>query len=201
MEKCIACGLCSEKCPKKVRNEYDGGLCDRKAIYVKYVQAVPLKYAIDDTQCLFLTKGKCKLCEKTCPTGAIRYDDTPREMTLKVGAVIMANGCETYNPKAHDAYGYGKSPNIVTSLEFERILSASGPYGGHLVRPSDKKEPKKSPGCSASAPGPAYRRQGVLLIGLLHLCDQRGRAGQGAQQGAARYRYILYGYPHPWERF
>ena len=143
MEKCIACGLCAEKCPKKVRNEYDGGLCDRRAIYVKYVQAVPLKYAIDDTQCLFLTKGKCKLCEKTCPTGAIRYDDTPREMTLKVGAVIMANGCETYNPKAHDAYGYGKSPNIVTSLEFERILSASGPYGGHLVRPSDKKEPKK----------------------------------------------------------
>lgn len=143
MEKCIACGLCSEKCPKKVRNEYDGGLRDRKAIYVKYVQAVPLKYAIDDTQCIFLTKGKCKLCEKTCPTGAIRYDDTPKEMTLKVGAVILANGCETYNPKAHDAYGYGKSPNIVTSLEFERILSASGPYGGHLVRPSDKKEPKK----------------------------------------------------------
>ncbi len=143
MEKCIACGLCSEKCPKKVRNEYDGGLCDRKAIYVKYVQAVPLKYAIDDTQCLFLTKGKCKLCEKTCPTGAIRYDDTPKEMTLKVGAVIMANGCETYSPKAHDAYGYSRSPNIVTSLEFERILSASGPYGGHLVRPSDRKEPKK----------------------------------------------------------
>ena len=143
MEKCIACGLCAEKCPKKVRNEYDGGLRDRRAIYVKYVQAVPLKYAIDDTQCLFLTKGKCKLCEKTCPTGAINYDDKPKEITLKVGAVILANGCETYNPKAHDAYGYGKSPNIVTSLEFERILSASGPYGGHLVRPSDKKEPKK----------------------------------------------------------
>jgi heterodisulfide reductase subunit A len=143
MDKCIACGLCSEKCPKKVKNEYDSGLNDRKAIYVKYAQAVPLKYAIDDTQCIFLTKGKCKACEKFCPAGAINYNDKAKDMTLHVGAVILSNGCETYDPEPHDVYGYGKSANIVTSLEFERILSASGPYGGHLVRPSDKKEPKK----------------------------------------------------------
>jgi heterodisulfide reductase subunit A len=143
MDKCIACGLCSEKCPKKVKNEYDSGLNDRKAIYVKYAQAVPLKYAIDDTQCIFLTKGKCRACEKFCPAGAINYDDKARDMTLHVGAIILSNGCEAYDPRPHDVYGYGKSPNIVTSLEFERILSASGPYGGHLVRPSDKKEPKK----------------------------------------------------------
>ncbi len=143
MEKCIACGLCAEKCPKKVSNEYDGGLRDRKAIYVKYAQAVPLKYAIDATQCIYLTKGKCRACEKFCPTCAIDFKDQLKELTLQVGAVILANGCETYDPKGHDAYGYGKSPNILTSLEFERILSASGPYGGHLVRPSDHKEPKK----------------------------------------------------------
>jgi heterodisulfide reductase subunit A2 len=143
MEKCIACGLCSEKCPKKVPDEYDAGLRDRRAIYVKYAQAVPLKYAIDGTQCIFLTKGKCGACKKICPTGAINYDDKLKEMTLKVGAVIMANGCETYDPKTHDTYGYGKLPNVITSLEFERILSASGPCGGHLVRPSDEKEPKK----------------------------------------------------------
>ncbi len=142
-DKCIACGLCAEKCPKKVSNEYDGGLANRKAIYVKYAQAVPLKYAIDDTQCIYLTKGKCRACEKLCPTGAISYNDQVKEMTLKVGAVILANGAPTYDPKAHDPYGYTKSANIVTSLEFERILSASGPYGGHLVRPSDHVEPKK----------------------------------------------------------
>lgn len=143
LDKCIACGLCSDKCPKKVLNEYDGGLTQRKAIYVKYAQAVPLKYAIDDTQCLFLTKGKCRACEKFCPAGAINYEDQAKDMTLNVGAIIMAGGCEPYDPKTHDVYGYGSSPNIVTSLEFERILSSSGPYGGHLVRPSDKKEPRK----------------------------------------------------------
>ena len=143
MDKCIACGACAEKCPKKVENDYDGGLSDRKAIYVKYAQAVPLKYAIDPTQCIFLTRGKCRACEKFCPSDAINFNDEPKEMTLHVGAVILANGSETYDPKPHDVYGYSKSPDIVTSLEFERILSASGPYGGHLVRPSDKKEPKK----------------------------------------------------------
>ena len=143
MEKCIACGACAEKCPKKVSNEYDSGMGKRKAIYVKYAQAVPLKYAIDPEQCIKLTKGKCGNCEKICPTGAIRYDDQEKQLKLQVGAVIVADGSKTYDPAQHDTYGYGKNPNVVTSLEFERILSASGPYGGHMVRPSDKKEPKK----------------------------------------------------------
>ncbi|WP_435546915.1 FAD-dependent oxidoreductase [Desulfobacterium sp. N47] len=143
MNKCIACGLCAEKCPKKVINEYDGSLSKRKAIYVKYAQAVPLKYAIDPDNCLFLTKGKCRACEKFCPADAINFDDQPKDMTLNVGAIILSGGCKTYDPKLHDVYGYSKSSDIITSLEFERILSASGPYGGHMVRPSDKKEPKK----------------------------------------------------------
>ena len=143
MDKCIACGACAEKCPKKVPNEYDAGLEKRKAIYVKYAQAVPLKYAIDPEYCIKLTKGKCGNCEKICPAGAINYDDKERHINLNVGAVIMSAGSETYNPLDHDTYGYGKNKNVVTSLEFERILSASGPYGGHMVRPSDKKEPEK----------------------------------------------------------
>ncbi len=143
MDKCIACGLCAEKCPKKVPNEYDGGLINRKAIYVKYAQAVPLKYAIDAEQCLYLTKGKCRACEKFCPSGAINFEDQKKELTIKVGSVIMAQGGEAFDPAIHDTYGYKKYPNIVTSLEFERILSSSGPYGGHLVRPSDHKEPEK----------------------------------------------------------
>ena len=143
MDKCIACGACAEKCPKKVDNEYDAGLAKRKAIYVKYAQAVPLKYAIDPEYCIKLTKGKCGNCEKICPAGAIRYDDQERHINLNVGAVIVSDGSETYDPAKHDTYGYTKNKNIVTSLEFERILSASGPYGGHMVRPSDKKEPRK----------------------------------------------------------
>ncbi len=143
MEKCIACGACTEKCPKKVTNEYEGGLSKRKAIYVKYAQAVPLKYAIDPQHCIYLTKGKCGVCEKICPAQAIDYKDRVRDITLNVGAIIISSGCEPYDPENHDVYGYRRSKNIVTSLEFERVLSSSGPYGGHLVRPSDGKEPKK----------------------------------------------------------
>jgi len=143
VDKCIACGLCAEKCPKKVPDEYDANLVKRKAIYVKYAQAVPLKYAIDAEQCIYLTKGKCRACEKFCPSGAINFDDQEKEVVLKVGSVVLAQGGEAFDPGTHDTYGYMKYPNIVTSLEFERILSASGPYGGHLVRPSDQKEPEK----------------------------------------------------------
>ena len=143
VDKCIACGLCAEKCPKKVPNEYDAGLIKRKAIYVKYAQAVPLKYAIDPDQCIYLIKGKCQACEKFCPSQAIDFEDQKKELTLNVGSVVLAPGSEAFDPGIHDTYGYKKYPNIVTSLEFERILSASGPYSGHLVRPSDQKEPEK----------------------------------------------------------
>lgn len=141
--KCIACGLCAGKCPTKVDNEYDAGLAKRKSIHVKYAQAVPLKYAIDPTHCIFLTKGRCKVCEKLCPAKAINFEDKERELTIQAGAIILSTGCEVFDPKVYDVYGYQRSPNIVTSLEFERMLSASGPLGGHLVRASDKKEPKK----------------------------------------------------------
>ena len=143
LDKCIACGLCAEKCPRKVANEQDGGLGQRKAIYVQYAQAVPLKYVIDPQECIYLIKGKCKACEKFCPTGAIRFDDRESELTLKVGAVVLAQGGQTFDPAVYDTFGYQSHPNIVTALEFERILSSSGPYGGHLVRPSDGREPRK----------------------------------------------------------
>ena len=143
MDKCIACGLCAEKCPKKVADAYDGGLSKRKAVYVQYAQAVPLKYAIDAEQCIYLQRGKCKACEKFCPADAIAFDDQKEEITLNVGAVVLASGSQTFDPRTYDTFGYSNSANIVTSLEFERILSASGPYGGHLVKPSDNSEPEK----------------------------------------------------------
>ena len=144
IDKCIACGLCAEKCPKKVVNEYDASLGKRKAIYVKYAQAVPLKYVIDPENCIyFVKKGRCKACEKHCPTGAVNFADEEKELSINVGAVVLASGCEVFDPAIRDIYGYNRSPNVVTSLEFERMLAATGPYSGHLVRPSDEKEPKK----------------------------------------------------------
>jgi heterodisulfide reductase subunit A len=143
MDKCIACGACAEKCPKKVSNAYDAGLAKRKAVYVQYAQAVPLKYTIDADQCIYFLKGKCKACEKFCPTDAITFDDQKKDKALNVGAIVLASGSETFDPSTYDTFGYSNSANIVTSLEFERILSASGPYSGHLVRPSDKSEPEK----------------------------------------------------------
>jgi len=142
VDKCIACGICAQKCPKKVISEYDAGLIKRKSIYVKYAQAVPLKYAIDEN-CIFFKNGKCKACEKFCPADAINFEDQPKEITINAGAIIIAPGCSVFDPATYDIYGYKKSQNIVTSLEFERILAATGPFSGHLVRPSDKKEPEK----------------------------------------------------------
>lgn len=126
MNKCIACGACVEKCPKKVDNDYNAGLNKRKAIYVEYDQAVPLKFAIDAENCIKLTKGKCGLCEKTCPTGAINYDDKPETVKLNVGSVVLAPGFKAFDPSVFDTYQYTKFPNVVTALEFERLLSASG---------------------------------------------------------------------------
>jgi len=144
LEKCIGCGVCAEKCPKKVPDAFNQGLGQRKAAYVLYPQAVPLKYAIDKENCIYFKKGgKCKACEKFCPTGAVELDQKDQIRDLEVGAVILTPGFQTFDPSNYQSYHYAHFPNVVTSLEFERILSASGPFGGHLVRPSDHMEPKK----------------------------------------------------------
>ena len=143
VDKCIACGTCAEKCPRKVTDEYNAGLINRKAAYIRYPQAVPLKYLIDEGHCIYFEKGKCRACEKFCPADAVDFDQKEREITIDVGAIILASGFQPYNPSINDTYQYGRFPNVVTSLEFERILSASGPYQGHLVRPSDENEPRK----------------------------------------------------------
>jgi heterodisulfide reductase subunit A len=103
---------------------------------------VPLKYAIDPDHCLYLTRGKCRACEKFCPTNAINFEDTERTLSLKVGSVILAPGFEPYDPSGVDLYGYGVFPDVVTGMEYERLLSSSGPCMGHLERPSDGREPR-----------------------------------------------------------
>ena len=98
MSKCVGCGACVEKCPKKVDDVYNADLIKRKSIYVPYAQAVPLKYVIDPEHCLKLTKDKCGNCEKVCPAGAINYQDKDREFTLEVGSVILAPGISPFHP-------------------------------------------------------------------------------------------------------
>lgn len=141
MDKCIACGICAEKCPKKVDDEFNMSLSKRKAIYIPYGQTVPLKYSIDASSCLFLQKGKCRACEKFCPTGAINFDDTETVQTIQTGAVILSPGYSPFNPRQHDYTGYGSIPDVVTSMEYERMLSAGGPFMGHLLKPSNNQEP------------------------------------------------------------
>ena len=108
-----------------------------------YSQAVPLKYVIDREACIYFQKGKCRACEKFCPTEAIKFEEKEETTTLKVGSVILAPGFQTFDPSRYEALHFDKFPNVVTSLEFERMLSSTGPYLGHLKRPSDDKEPKK----------------------------------------------------------
>jgi heterodisulfide reductase subunit A2 len=142
--KCIACGACTEKCPKKVDSEYDAGTGKRKAIFVKYAQAVPLKYQIDPNTCIRLQKpGACGFCEKVCDAGAINFDDTEKMHRINVGAVVLAPGFEAYDPTEAKVWGYGVYKNVITSLQLERYLSASGPTEGHLIRPSDGKAVSK----------------------------------------------------------
>jgi len=144
MDRCIACGQCAEKCPQTVTDHhFNKGLGYRKAIYVRYPQAVPLKYRIDAANCIYLQKGQCRACEKVCPTGAIDFADQARSETLKVGSIILAPGARTFDPSGIRAWGFGTFPNVVTSSQVERLLSASGPSQGRLLRPGDGAPVKK----------------------------------------------------------
>jgi heterodisulfide reductase subunit A len=142
-DKCTGCGECMEKCPKKVPNEFNMKLDTRKAIYMPFLQAVPKKATIDRDNCIYLTKGKCKLCEKTCTRGAIEFEQKERIVALNVAAIIVATGFDFYDIRKIDEYGYGMYENIITAMEFERLICASGPTHGHLERPSDGSIPKR----------------------------------------------------------
>lgn len=142
-DKCVGCGLCADACPVKVDNEFDLGFGQRKAIYIPFPQAVPLKYTLDKEHCLHFKSGKCLLCVKACTNNAIDHTMQDEILTLKVGTIIVATGYETYVPMKKGVYKYWEYEDVITALELERLLNASGPTGGHLIRPSDGQTPKR----------------------------------------------------------
>ncbi|HJW76200.1 MAG TPA: 2Fe-2S iron-sulfur cluster-binding protein, partial [Thermoleophilia bacterium] len=155
-EACWTCGACDQVCPvgKKVSplsspneriplaNEYNLGLDDRPAVYIPYPQAVPNTAVIDPAACVRLSHDVCGVCEVVCEADAIVFDQREEEITIDVGAVVLAPGFDPYDPSRQGEYGYGRYPNILSALEYERMLSASGPSQGEVKRPSDGRHPK-----------------------------------------------------------
>ena len=160
-EACIACGACASVCPtghitldkikqhytlleaEPIPSEYEMGMAGRKPVYVPYAQAVPNTPAIDRSKCIHFKTGGCKICVDFCGVDAIDHSMQDEIIELNVGSIILAPGFEPFDPSKFDSYNYTRHPNVITSMEMERILSASGPTNGHLVRPSDHNEPKK----------------------------------------------------------
>jgi heterodisulfide reductase subunit A len=154
---CQTCGACYFVCPTKgikfeeitknrpipIRSEFDEGLRERPSIYIPFPQAVPNYAIIDKEHCVHLQTGECKICQEFCDADAINFDQKEEVIGINVGSIILSPGFDEYDAKKKSEYGYGRYENVVTSIEFERILSASGPFEGHVLRPGDKKEAKR----------------------------------------------------------
>jgi heterodisulfide reductase subunit A len=152
---CTGCGTCWQKCPEKLPSEFDQALGQRTAIYVPFAQAVPPKPVIDTEHCRymkyldFIEQGKegkkppqCRICEKLCPTGAIDWEQQDKVITEKAGAIVVATGYQTFDAAVYGEYGAGRYPDVITGLQLERLMNASGPTGGEVIRPSDGRHPK-----------------------------------------------------------
>jgi heterodisulfide reductase subunit A2 len=140
---CTGCGICQEKCPKKVIDEvYEAGLGYRKAVYTPFAQAVPNFPVMDKENCTYFIKGTCKACEKFCPTAAIDFNQQDEMINIDVGNIILATGYDLFDARRVSNYGYGRLPNVFTSLEFERLSNAAGPTSGNIVLRDGKTTPK-----------------------------------------------------------
>jgi len=140
---CNACGECAKICPVVHPDEYQMGLSTRKAIYIPFPQAVPCSYILDMDHCLGNNPIACGKCSDVCEKKAINYDDRDQIVVREVGAIIVAIGLDVYDPTEMDEYGYARFQNVITSMEFERLICAGGPTAGHFVRPSDNQRPKR----------------------------------------------------------
>jgi heterodisulfide reductase subunit A len=142
---CVACNACSEVCPTSVPSEFDAGISTRKAIYIPFPQAVPNSFLVDEKSCLWVTSGgkKCGACVKKCAKGAIHLDAKDEEVVLTVGNIVVATGYQVFDAARIERYGYGRLPNVLTSLEYERLTNASGPTGGNIVMKALKHNKRK----------------------------------------------------------
>ncbi|HLB70865.1 MAG TPA: CoB--CoM heterodisulfide reductase iron-sulfur subunit A family protein [Candidatus Methanoperedens sp.] len=140
---CTGCGECTARCPTKVPGEYDEGMGKRKAIYTLFPQAVPNVPVIDRANCVYITKGKCGICKKVCPAGAIDYELGDEIVEEEVGAVVVASGFDPFDPTSKEELGYGRYKNVITGLQLERLLHTAGPTKGEVIRPSDGAVPKR----------------------------------------------------------
>lgn len=141
--KCTGCGICTTKCPVRLPDPYNLGLSKTRCIRIPFPQAVPAVPIIEAAHCLYLARGKCGVCKKLCQADAIDYEQKAEDVALEVGSAILALGSDEFEATLKDEYGYHTFPNVVTSIELERLLSASGPTQGHIQRPSDGKEPAR----------------------------------------------------------
>lgn len=145
-DKCTGCGECMTKCPLgkigNIPSEFDRGLKNRPAIYMPFAQAVPAVPVIDRENCTYFKTGKCGVCSKLCPSKAIDYEQQDEIVTVKYGAIVVATGFDIINLDKFGEYAYNESPDVITSIELERLMNAAGPTGGHLERMSDHKQPK-----------------------------------------------------------
>jgi len=143
LDACTACGDCAKECPVVIPDEYQQGFSSRKAIYIPFPQAVPSAYILNMENCLGNNPIACGKCMEACDKDCIDYDMQDELVELEVGTIIVATGLDVYDPTALDEFGYTRYENVITSMEFERLICAGGPTGGHFMRPSDRERPKR----------------------------------------------------------
>jgi heterodisulfide reductase subunit A len=171
---CTGCGLCETKCPTKVISEFNQGMSMRTAIYKPFAQAVPAKPVIDADHCRKLKDGKCGVCAMVCPLKAINFEDTERTFTETYGAIVVATGYQLIEwQNLYPEYGGGKYQDVISGLQFERLVNASGPTEGHILRPSDHTEPKdvvivKCVGSRDKKKGKSYCSRACCMYGAKH---------------------------------
>jgi heterodisulfide reductase subunit A len=141
-DKCTGCTTCVKYCPVQYPDKFNQEISENKAVHVYFSQAIPLVAYIDES-CLYLKEKKCDICRSVCQAGAIDFKQKKEKVEISVGAIILSSGIKPFDPKVKDEYGYGRLQNVVTSMDYERLLSSTGPYGGEVLRASNKKHPKK----------------------------------------------------------